>query len=126
MKNTAFPIPGKILVHYRGTGLFTREDMEIRAQEIALINGRSIATTEDRRQAKHELRGDNLPPIGDTGADSSRALTRDPSEPLSNFGSEKARQDADDGQNMVERLVIEGVEEAQHDQMVAACRRHER
>ena|SRR5882724_1075803 len=123
MKNITPPTSGKILSHNHGTGLFSRADLAGRAREIALTNGRSRPTADDYRQAKAELQGKNLPPTSDVDATSSRGLTRDPSEPISNYGSEKPGQEADDGQKATERLVIEGVEEAQHEQMVAARRR---
>jgi hypothetical protein len=102
----------------------TPADLEARAKEIALINGRETPTTADRLQARHEFRGDNLPPPINENSNSSHAITRDPSEPTSNFGSETPNQEADDSQNNAERMVIEGVEEAQHEQMIAARRRH--
>jgi|SRR6185369_9082736 len=125
MKNTTPATAGKLLSHDHGTGLVTPADLEARAREIALINGRPNPTTADRLQAKHEFRGDNLPPTIDEDSNSSRALTRDPSEPTSNFGSETPNQEADDAQNNAERMVIEGVEEAQHEQMIAARRRQQ-
>ena len=125
MKNITPPTTGKILVHNHGTGLFSPADMTARANEIALTNGRSSPTSEDFRQARQELHGDNLPPTSDSDATGSMGITRDPSEPVSNYGSEKPTQEADDGQKATERLVMEGVEEAQHEQMVAARRRRE-
>ena len=97
-------------------------DFEARAREVALINGHPAPTAEDRVQARNEMRGDDLPPTIDEDLDSSRSLTRDPSEPASNFGSEKRNQETEGSQNNAERLVNEGVAEAQHEQMIAARR----
>src|SRR5882757_8001051 len=98
MKNITPPTTGKILVHNHGSGLFSTEDVTARAREIALTNGRASPIPEDFRQARHELRGDNLPPTSDVESESSRAITRDPSEPISNYGSETPTQEAEDGQ----------------------------
>jgi hypothetical protein len=125
MKNITPPTTGKILVHNHGTGLFSPADVASRAAEIALTNGRSSPTPDDFRQARQELHGDNLPPTSDSDETSSRGITRDPSEPVSNYGSEKPTQEAEDGQKATERLVLEGVEEAQHEQMVAGRRRRD-
>ncbi len=62
MKTITPPTNGKILVHNHGTGLFSPADVANRAAEIALTNGRSSPTSEDFRQARQELQGDNLPP----------------------------------------------------------------
>ena len=125
MKNTTPTTAGKLLSHDHGTGLVSPADLEARAREIALINGRQSPTTADRMQAKREFRGENLPPTSNEDSNSSRALTRDPSEPTSNFGHETPAQEPDDTQNNAERMVIEGVEEAGHEQMIAARRRHQ-
>jgi hypothetical protein len=123
MKHPTPATHGKIISHDHGTGQLAPADIEARARENALINGHASPTSADRVQANHELRGDHLPPTIDEDSTSSRALTRDPSEPASHFGSETPNQESDDAQNNAERMVIEGVEEAQHDQMIAARRR---
>ena len=124
MKKKVSPASGKILAHDQGTGLLTAKELKTRAREIALINGHSTPTDDDRDQAKHDLQGDSLPPTSDTEDTSNHALTRDPSEPVSNYGSQTPTPETEDEQNSSERMVVEGVEEAQHDQMLAARRQH--
>ncbi|MBW8780426.1 MAG: hypothetical protein JF599_00855 [Verrucomicrobia bacterium] len=117
--------PGKILVHGSETGEITAELIERRAREIAVIDGRSPdeVTVTDRLQAKRELSGESLPPTTQEDAVSTGALSRDPSEPPSIPGRQVPLQNEADDQDVTERLAVEGVEEAQHDQMLAARRR---
>lgn len=114
---------GKIILHGVEAGAITRPMIESRAQEIALIEGRDSPTDEDRRLARAELQGQDLPET--TTEDSpviACALNRDPSDPISVPGHQTPTyNEADDDLN--ERLAIEGIEEAQHDQMLAARRR---
>jgi len=114
---------GKTLLHGAEAGEITLGMIERRAQEIALIEGRDTISDEDRRLALQELQGRELP---DTTADDSPtialSLNRDPSDPISVPGHQTPiYNEADDDIN--ERLAIEGIEEAQHDQMLAARRR---
>lgn len=113
-----------MLLHGEAAGEITRSMIELRAQEIALIEGRDTPTDEDRHLARQELQGGDLP---DTTADDSpaiaRSLNRDPSEPISVPGHQAPTFNEADDDNVSERLAIEGIEEAQHDQMLAARRR---
>lgn len=99
--------------------------VETRARELALIAGRSPdrATDGDRAQARAELAGRGGPEPTLADADSVGGLSRDPAEPRSLPGAQTPmRNDAED-QEDAERLVLGGVEEAVHDQMLAARRR---
>ncbi|MDF3057143.1 MAG: hypothetical protein K0R17_1358 [Rariglobus sp.] len=115
---------GKILLHGADAGEITRSMIERRAHEIALIDGRDFITTGDRRMARQELQGRDLP---DTTSDDSPSialsLNRDPSDPISVPGHQTPTYNEADDDDMTERLAIEGIEEAQHDQMLAARRR---
>lgn len=92
-----------------------------------MIDGRSPReiNDEDRRRALAELRGDTLPETSFDDGESSAGLSRDPSEPRSIPGARKPILNEPEDQETQERLVLEGVEEAQHDQMLAARRRRE-
>jgi hypothetical protein len=114
---------GKIFLHGADAGEITRPMIERRAHEIALIEGRDTITAVDRRIARQELQGRDLP---DTTSDDSPlialALSRDPSEPISVPGHQIPIHNEGDDDDVIERLAIEGIEEAQHDQMLAARR----
>ena len=127
MSNTSIDNSARILRHGRRADEITDEAIDIRAREFALIDGRSPreVTEEDRRRALADLRGDLLPRGSMDNGESSAGLSRDPSEPLSIPGERTPIRNEPEDQEVQERLVLEGVEEAQHDQMLAARRRRE-
>lgn len=113
---------GKVILHGRGAGGITTADVEHRAREIAMIEGRSGSepTPLDRERALAELSGLGVHPTLNDDGQSTGAISRDPSQAPVFFDNQKpAVQDIDE-QETVERLALEGVEEAQHDQMLAA------
>lgn len=122
------PSHRKFLVHGRPTGELTDDMVEERAREIAVIRGRPAdrVSEEDRAEAWAELQGELLPAATDSDGDSAGAITRDPSEPLSVPGRQVPNLEPEDESGAIERLATEGVEEAQHDQMLAAREREHR
>jgi hypothetical protein len=123
MKNSNDPTNGKILVHDAGLGEATKREVDERAREIALIEDREMPTKEDYDRARAELRGRTIPPTSDTDASSMDSLSRDPSDPPAHRGRQMPNFEGADEETALEQLVNEGVEEAQHDQMVAARRK---
>ncbi len=101
-----------------GLGTFSRDDLDRRAREIALIDGRTEATDDDRARAAAELSDQDLPDTQNEDADSMRSMTRDPSDPLVDRGRQAPEYGGDDEKAAVERLALEGVEEAQREQML--------
>jgi hypothetical protein len=122
MKNPTSPSSGKIIQHGNGTGVPSPDDVNQRARENARIENRKRIGKEDVLQARDELTGTNLP---DMSPEESipRGASRDPSEPVSDYGHEVPATETPDEQTSVEQLVNEGLEEAQHDQMIASRRR---
>lgn len=114
---------GRVTLRGEGAGVPSWDDAEARAKEIARINGRTRATENDREQARDELRAQSLPPTTGEDAIAKRSVTRDPADPPARRGRRTRTEPASDPQTDLERLVVEGVEEAQHDQMRAASRR---
>lgn len=112
-----------MLLRGEGAGALSEGDAERRARELAGIAGRRRITRADREQAVAELRNETLPPTTGDAAEARRSVSRDPSEPPARRGHRTRTSPEHDLQQDVERLVIEGVEEAQHEQMVAARRR---
>jgi hypothetical protein len=125
MKISNEPNQGKILIHGKGAGGLNRADVERRARELAAIDGRSGAEITDDylKRAKAELMGLTLPETSVEDEEATGSLSRDPSEPLSISGSESATREGHDEDKAVEKLTLEGVEEAQHEQMLASRRR---
>lgn len=119
---------GKMLLHGLGAGGIQKADIERRAREIAIINGRSAntITEDDRATARAELGGEALPATTEEDVQGIGLLTRDPSEPVADTGHQVPNHEDLDEKEAIERLATEGVEEAQHDQMLAARREQRR
>jgi len=119
------PTQAKVLLHGEGVGSISVEDIQRRARELASINGvpPAVVTDEFLKQARRELQGEELPEGSTEDAEAVGGITRDPSEPPSDTGRQVPNLEESDGQQDQERLTEEGVEEAQHDQMLAARRR---
>ena len=106
-----------------GLGTITREMVESRAQEIAVISGRSkdnVLST-DLEQARRELSGEerlNPPETPGELLPEDQRWTGTPD----NTGEQVEPVPAPDEQTFAEKLVEEGVEDAEHDQMIKATR----
>jgi len=122
------PTDGRLFVHGKGSGGIGRADIERRARELAAIDGRSGAaiTDDDIARARAELLGLNLPDTTVEDEAAAIGISRDPSEPPSVSGHERPLREGPDEEKAIERLTLEGVEEAQHEQMLAARRRERR
>jgi hypothetical protein len=121
-KNTP-PPSRKFFVHHEGTGVPDQSDLRKRAEELALIAGHAEPTAVDFDQARRELGGEAIPATSDVERRRRRTVSRDPSEPPGDAGEENSNQEPIDEQMPAERLVLDGVEEAQHEQMLADRRR---
>lgn len=126
MNNDPTTTRGKIIIRGHGTGEFSQSDIETRAREIAMISGRDpeLVTEMDRRQAARELQGDYVQETPSDASDAENELvtTRDPSDPAVDSGHQTPNRDNADEQSALEHLAVEGVEEAQHEQMIEARR----
>ncbi len=120
-----------MIINSTGIGTVTRKMVRERATKLALINGRSVqdVSVADWEQAKRELTG---------------GWDIDPKEALLEAAPEAERWDPlpgstghiipvasidgedDDGRSMGEKLIDEGVQEAEHDQMLQAARANEK
>lgn len=104
----------------RGQGVsgFSEEDIEKRARELALIDNRKDANEEDRERARTEFLDRDLPDAVNEDADSMQSMSRDPSDPISDRGRQIPEYGGEDEKAALEHLALEGVEEAQHEQML--------
>lgn len=94
--------------------------IEQRAREIATIARRTEISAADREQARADIRARKLPDAINEDADSMQSMSRDPSDPMTNRGRQVPEYGGDDEKAALEHLALEGVEEAQDEQMVAA------
>ena len=99
---------------------FSRDDIERRARELALIANRTEPNEDDRARAVAEFRDRHLPDAVNEDAESMRSMSRDPSDPPADRGRQAPEYGGDDEKTALENLALEGVEEAQHEQMLAS------
>jgi hypothetical protein len=110
-------------VHSRGRitqSSVTADMIQQRARELALIAGRAPkqATTSDLFQAKRELFGDEAM---DDAADESNIVASGMGAPPTSTGHQVERHLPTDDEDSIQ-LVQEGVDEAEHEQMVQAAK----
>ena len=111
---------GRISEHSKGLGTVTQEMVRARAREIALINGRSPEHLSplDFSQAKQELMGQNYVEPAEEKLPTSERWDPVPGTP----GHQAPSVPAHDEQTDSEKLVEEGISEAEHEQMVEGTR----
>ena len=114
---------GRFTEHARGLGTVTKAMVRQRAEELAVINGRSRHQVLDRdlEQARRELTGQEGLVPEPTRAEQLPEEDRWESVPESAGGQAPTVLAADE-QTFAEQLVEEGVEEAEHEQMLEATR----
>ena len=110
--------------HSEGLGAPNSDQVRRRAMELALIAGRAEFTDEDWREAKRELHGGHGHSLSEDEAEMVTLISErdmvvtDLCHHVENIGME-------DADNVVEELIAEGIDEAVHEQMLAACRNEE-
>jgi len=120
---------GILSENFVGVGTVTREMVEKRAAELALINDRSDVSQSDWDQAKRELTGE--PEMDPKEAILESAPESERWDPLPGTPGHQAPEsssddDDDEGRSLGERLIDEGLKEADHDQMLEAAKDEER
>src|SRR5881227_2890343 len=123
MNEQSQPPAGKISLHGNGLGAPSPEEVERRAREIAMIDERSPDefTEADWRQARHELMGaENNTPPEETSDNAD--LTEEWTVVASSKGHRMPRPGTGEEETVGEHLVIDGLAEAAHDQMLEARR----
>jgi hypothetical protein len=111
---------GKILRGTEGIGTVTQEMLEERAQEIARADGRAEANDLDRTHAREDL----------TGGSEKPATDQEPADdwytPRGSSGEKASTVRPEDEENIPEKLIQEGIEEADHDQRSSSARTTEK
>ena len=122
---------GILTDNFNGTGSVTIERVRARARELALIAGRSTGhvTPSDFEQAKRELTGGSEQSPKEALIDSLPESQR--WNPVPGSAGHRARESSnededDEGRSETEQLVAEGVEAAEHDQILEAAKAAER
>jgi len=113
------PTPAKIINHSAGLGTPSAETVRQRALELARINGREEFNDDDWREAKRELHGGHEPTDTNGEMDMATAVSEHDMV-FCSMGKHIENVGLDDQENMVEELIAEGMDEAVHEQMLAA------
>jgi len=122
---------GILAENFVGIGTVTAEMVEKRAVELALINGRlaTDVSQTDREQAQRELTGESDLDPDEAALELVPESEQEDSLPESN-GHQVPQSiednEDDEGRSIGEQLVAEGVNEAEHDQMLQAARAAEK
>jgi hypothetical protein len=118
---------GALTENSAGLGTVTPKMVRERAVELALMNGRAASgpSKSDLEQAKRELTGDPNPDTEEAALDAAPESER--WDPLPGSAGHKvpeapSEDEDDEGRSDNEKLVEEGVEEAEQDQMLQAGR----
>jgi hypothetical protein len=114
---------GKILRGTEGIGAVMQQMIEKRASEIACSDGRAQPNDLDRTRAREDLTGatsgsEKLPTTEEAG--------RDWQMPLVSTGEKAPTVRPEDDENIPEKLIQEGIEEADHDQRLSSERTSEK
>lgn len=116
--------PEKAAPHGAGrdpiAGETAQEASERRAREGAPSSRSSEITAARHEEAAGGFRPHGLPDAINEDADSMQSMSRDPSDPMTNRGRQVPDHGGDDEKTVLEHLALEGVEEAQDEQMLAA------
>jgi hypothetical protein len=112
-------MPAKIIDHSKGMGAPSPEMVRRRALELALIDGRHEFNDADWRAAKRELHG-GQEPTTNNGEVVMEALVSEYDMVACDLGHHVENLAPEDAENLVEELFVEGMNEAVHEQMLAA------
>jgi len=114
------PLPTRLKAGSPGLGQASQTDIERRASELALSDGRDAFTEADLARAEAELAGGTAPPAAPEADPSIEGLTSWDDTP-SQAGRRVEPPPLED-ENIAEHLIQQGIEEADHDLRVAAAK----
>jgi len=122
MKMTRMP-SGKIALHANGLGTPSLQTVRERALELARIDGRTEFNALDWERAKCEVHGGH-PLIQSNDGDEAEMIESASERDMMavDHGHHVPNLSMDGTENVIEELVAEGLDEAAHDQMLAAAR----
>ena len=113
------PQSAKIIQHSEGMGIPCAYTVRQRALELAQIDGRDESNEQDWIDAKRELHGGHEP--NDTNGELDMETVISGHDMVaSSLGHHAAKLGFDDQDNVAEELIAEGMDEAEHEQMLAA------
>lgn len=117
--------PGRIEQHNAGVGEVSAAQIAIRASELARSDGRREPNEGDFQQARQELEGLVWPPGAPEEVAGQMEDVVEWDQPAHASGSRAPRVGLTDETSAPEQLVLEGVEEADHDRRLASAEEDE-
>lgn len=114
------PLPDRLKAGSPALGEAANTDIERRAAELAHCDGRASFTDADLSRAAAELAAASAPPPAPEAADPSLAQVTAWDDPVGQAGHRIVRAQPEDEASIDERLVLDGLEEADHDIRTAA------
>jgi hypothetical protein len=117
--STTKPQSAKIIQHSEGMGMPCADTVRKRALELAQIDGRHEFNEQDWIEAKRELHGGHEPNDTNGEMDISEVVSGHDMV-ASSLGHHVANHGFEDQENVAEELIAEGMDEAVHEQMLAA------
>ena|ERR1043166_5505906 len=121
MKVTRTP-SAKIVLHETGLGTPSPETVRERAVELARIDGRAQYNDQDWERAKIEVHGGHPMLLGHNGESEMIESVSERDMMVVDHGRHVQNVQIDEAENAIEELIAEGLDEAVHDQMLAAAR----
>lgn len=115
------PVSAKIIQHAEGLGTPTPATVRRRAQELAIINGHAEFSDEDWREAKRELHGGHEQ-FSENGDAEMSSMVSEHDMVVGSVGRHTENMRSENPDHMSEELIAEGMDEAVHEQMLAARR----
>lgn len=115
------PLSAKIIEHSEGLGTPDADAVRQRAMELARISGHSRMTHEDWLLAKRELHGNTSDTADNGGVDAMVTGVSERDMVATDLGHHVENLTPEDDTLLAEELTAEGMEEAVHDRMLAAC-----
>ena len=117
--STHHPRSAKIMQHAEGLGAPNADQVRQRASELAIIAGRDEFSEEDWREAKRELHGGHGHSLSEDEAEMV-TLVSERDMIVTDLGHHVENIGMEDADNVQEELIAEGMDEAVHEQMLAA------
>ncbi len=117
--NAHRPASAKIIQHAEGLGVPNADQVRVRAQELATINGRAEYSEEDWRDAKRELHGGHTD-SSEEGEMEMEAIVSGHDMVASSLGHHVENVSSSESENLGEELIAEGMDEAEHERMLMA------
>lgn len=103
-------------------GVPSADSVRQRAEELALISGRTVSTEEDWKQAFAELHGGHPDTDGEVADDEMAEAASERDMVAASLGHHRRSPEGEGSNSLGEELVEEGLDEAEHDRMLSARR----